>query len=274
MNRQEILKKIKTVEITANIIADQVFSGTYHSFFKGNGMEFSEIRRYTPGDDIKKLDWKVTARQRKAYVKEFVEERELSIFLLVDISSSNNFSDKQELIAKLIATLGFSASKNNDKVGAVFFSDKVEKYMPLKKGKKYTLTILDTYLKNIHDTSETKKTSIKSALDFFSKVVTKRSVVFLISDFFDENYERTLKIIKQKHDLILVRVLDKGFETLPKGAIFELVDSETGEEIIVENYHEDISMVQEFKSKNALTIHTDEDFVTCLLKFFKKRRGV
>ncbi|MGL5124106.1 MAG: DUF58 domain-containing protein [Fusobacteriaceae bacterium] len=270
MDKQEILKKIKTIEINSNIIANNIFSGSYHSCFKGNGMEFAEIRRYSPGDDVKKIDWKVTARQRKAYIKEFVEERELSIFLVIDMSESNSFWKKKEMIGELLATLGFSANKNDDKVGALFFTDRVEKFIPLKKGKKHTLSILNNFL-----TLETKgnRTNIDTVLSFFNKVVKKKSIVFLISDFLDENYEKSLKITESKHDLIPIRILERGNETLPKGAIFELIDSETGEEIIIENLKEDISLSSNLKMKKSITIFTDEDYIKALLQFFNQRRG-
>lgn len=268
MDKKEILKKIREIEIKSNIIANEVFSGTYHSCFKGNGMEFADIRRYSLGDDVKKIDWKVTARQRKAYVKEFVEERELSIFLLVDVSSSNIYGRQKEKIAELVATLCFSANKNNDKVGALFFSDKIEKINQLKKGRKHSLAILDNFL-NFNE--KEKKTDIASALDFFDKIVKRRSIIFLISDFYDDGYEKKLNIIRKKHDLISICVRDTSHQTLPKGAIFTLVDSETGEEITVDNIKNDLKISEDFNIKNSININAESDYVKEFIRFFKSR---
>ena len=215
-SKKELLKKIKNIEIKATILSDNIFAGQYQSCLKGNGMEFSDIRRYAPGDDVKKIDWKVTAKQRKAYVKEFVEERELSVFLLVDISASNRFKEKLELITELVGSLAFSANKNGDRVGALFFSNQIERVIPLKKGKKHTLSIIENLL-TINPKGD--KTDIAMALRYFGKVFKRRSVIFLISDFLDDNYEKELKILSQRHEIIPVRIGDKKYESLPIGAI-------------------------------------------------------
>lgn len=268
MNKEEILKKIRKIEIASTLLANELFSGNYRSYFKGNGMEFSDIRRYSPGDDVKKIDWKVSARQRKTYIKQFTEEREMSMYLLIDISNSNNFLAKRDLIAQLVGTLAFSAIKNNDKVGAIFFTDKIEKIIPLKKGKKQALVILDT-LFNIKPQS--KKTDINNVLNTFNKMAKQRSISFLISDFIDTNYEKAINLTKLKHDFTPIRIADKKFETIPSGAIFTLVDSETGEEVIIENFNNDYQLTEEFPP-TLLSIYTDENYIIKLANYFKRRR--
>ena len=268
MNRTEILKKIKKIEIASSILADELFAGKYRSYFKGNGMEFSDIRRYTPGDDVKKIDWKVTARQRKTYVKEFTEERELAIFLLIDISKSNNFYAKKDLLCQLVGSLAFSANKNNDKVGAILFTDRIEKFIPLKKARNHSLAILDNLLSF---EPQGRKTDISKMLNFFNKIAKRKTIVFLLSDFIDKDYEKTMTITSQKHDLIPIRIADKKYETLPKGAIFNMKDSETGEEILIENFDRDVK-INENISKNILNLYTDEDYIVTLSNFFKRRR--
>lgn len=268
MEKKELLKKIKEIEIKSTLLANEIFAGEYQSCLRGNGMEFSDIRRYSPGDDVKKIDWKVTAKQRKAYVKEFVEERELPIFLLVDVSFSNRFKAKLDLITELVATLSFSAVKNGDRVGAIFFTDKVEKVIPLKKGKKHTLSIIENLL-TIDPKS--KRTNIKEALKYFGKIFKRRGIVFLISDFLDSGYEKDIKILSSRHDLIPIKISDKKYEEIPKGAIFTLEDSETGEKIIIENFKRNIEINSE-KIKNSVEIFTEDDYVKELSKYFKRRR--
>lgn len=269
MNKEEIIKKIKKIEIASSLLANEIFSGNYRSFFKGNGMEFSDIRRYSSGDDVKKIDWKVSARQRKTYVKEFTEEREINIYLLIDVSSSNNFPAKQDLIAQLVGSLSFSAIKNNDKVGAIFFSDTIEKIIPLKKGKKQGLIILDNFLSL---SLKGRGTNISDALHFFNKIAKQRSIVFLISDFIDNSpYDSAMKLVKLKHDLIPIKISDRKFENLPKDTIFTLSDSETDEEIVIENYNK-FSLEESEISNDILNIYTDENYIVKLVNFFKKRR--
>ena len=268
-SKKELLKKIKNIEIKATILSDNIFAGQYQSCLKGNGMEFSDIRRYAPGDDVKKIDWKVTAKQRKAYVKEFVEERELSVFLLVDISASNRFKEKLELITELVGSLAFSANKNGDRVGALFFSNQIERVIPLKKGKKHTLSIIENLL-TINPKGD--KTDISMALRYFGKVFKRRSVIFLISDFLDDNYEKELKILSQRHEIIPVRIGDKKYESLPIGAIFTLEDAETGEQIVVENYKEDSSNININNISNGINLYVGEDYVKEISKFFNRGR--
>lgn len=268
MNKEEILKKIRKIEIASTLLANELFSGNYRSYFKGNGMEFSDIRRYSPGDDVKKIDWKVSARERKTYIKQFTEEREMSMYLLIDISDSNNFLAKRDLIAQLVGTLAFSAVKNNDKVGAIFFTDEVEKIIPLKKGKKQALIILDALLSI---TPKSKKTNITNALNTFNKLAKQRSIAFLISDFIDKGYEKAISLTKLKHDFTPIRVADRKFESIPSGAIFTLVDSETGEEVIIENFDDNYTLKEDFPA-TLLSIYTDENYIIKLANYFKRRR--
>lgn len=267
MTKEEIIKKVRTIEIHSDILANQLFVGSYHSCFKGNGLEFADIRRYSPGDDVKKIDWKVTAKQGKAYVKEFVEERELPIFLLIDISGSNTFAKKREKIAEMVATLAFTANKNSDKVGAIFFSDRVEKFIPLKKGKKHSLAILETLLEI---SPQGRGTDIKGALNFFNRTNKRRTIVFLISDFLDEDYVKSMRITAVHNDLVPVRLIDKTFDSLPKG-IFQIIDSETGEEIVIESLGESREAQKEKIPFKSIEIDVEKDYVKEFLKFFKER---
>lgn len=269
MEKKELLKKIRKIEFKAKKLSDNIFSGQYKSKLKGNGLEFSDIRRYTPGDDVRNIDWKVTAKQRKAYVKEFTEERELSIFLLIDVSPSMIFKEKMEYICEIVASLAFSATKTGDRIGAIFFSDKIEKVIPLKKGKKHSLAILDTLL-NMKTFG--KKTDIMNVLRYFGKIYKRRATIFLISDFLDENYEKELKILSQKQDIIPIRIGDKRSEELPVGAIFNLKDSETGEIVTVENFKRNKVNQENFNIKNGINVYYGEDYVKEISKYFKKGR--
>ncbi|MGL4651922.1 DUF58 domain-containing protein [Cetobacterium sp.] len=267
-SKKELLRRIKDIEIKATILSDNIFAGQYHSCLKGNGMEFADIRRYAPGDDVKKIDWKVTAKQRRAYVKEFVEERELSVFILVDVSASNRFKDKLELITELVGSLAFSANKNGDRVGSLFFSDEIEKIITLKKGKKHALSIIENLL--ILNPAG-RKTDIANALRYFGKMFKRRSVVFLISDFLDDGYEKELKILSRRHEIIPVRIGDRKFESLPKGAIFTLEDSETGEQIVVENY-KSTSDFNINNLKDGINLYVGEDYIKEISRFFCRGR--
>ena len=270
MISQDLIDKIRKIEIKSNKLVEEIFSGEYKSTFKGKGLEFKEIREYYPGDDVRTIDWNVTARQNKPYVKQFQEERELNMFLLIDMSNSTNFGQKKELIAEIGGTLAFSAIQNNDRVGSILFTDQVEEMIPSGKGKKHVLAIIEEIL---DFTPEHQGTDIAQALEYFNKVEKKRSIVFLISDFLTKDYQKELQITDQKHDLVLIRVLDKGEEKLPQGAIFEFEDLETGETIVVDNLRE----AQELKSnanlpqRNLIDIYTDQDFVIPLQQFFKRR---
>ncbi len=270
MDKKELLKKIREIDIKSKILSDNIYTGQYKSILKGNGMEFSDIRRYSIGDDVKKIDWKVSARQRKTYIKEFTEERELSVFFLIDVSNSNRFTQKFQLILEVVGSLAFSANKNGDKVGAILFTDGIEKIIPLKKGKKHILSIIESILLM---NPKSKKTNIENALRYFGKVFKRKTVLFVISDFLDKNYEKELKVLSKKHEVIPIRIADKKYETLPNGAIFTLEDSETGEQIVIENYQKNLT----FKPKNTekwINLYTDEDYVKEISKFFNRGRKI
>lgn len=267
---KEILKKLKKIDIKSNRIAEEIFTGEYHSAFRGNGMEFDEIREYSLGDDIRNIDWNVTARQNKAYVKKFKEERELNFFLLIDMSYSTTYGDKKNMIAEIGATLAFSALKNNDKIGGMLFTDEVEKIVPAKKGKKHVLSIIESILEY---NPKNRKTNIKNALEYFFRFEKKKSVVFIISDFLDIGYEDELKKLNMKHDIILIRIIDRSETLIPKGAIFSFKDLETGEEVVIDNTKRSLALSRPLKifSKNTINVYTDIDFVKPLMLFFKKR---
>ncbi|WP_300362151.1 DUF58 domain-containing protein [Fusobacterium sp.] len=266
MTKEELLKKIKKLNIKTKAVANEFFVGNYRSIFKGNGMEFSDVRKYEVGDDVKRIDWKTSARQRKTYVKEYEEERELSIFLIVDISLSNNFRNKEDLIAQISGSLAYSGCENGDNVGLILFSDKVEKFIPPQKGRNQTLKIIDSLL---NTKPSGRGTDISLALNFLRKIKKTHSIIFLISDFLDNNFEKQLKITAKQHTLIPIRIIDRKFESLPKGFLFTLKDSETGEDIIVGNFKENINFQESLPIK-TLDIYTDEDYTKTLMKFFKR----
>jgi uncharacterized protein (DUF58 family) len=263
-------KKIRVIEIKANKLVDEVFSGEYRSGFRGKGMEFDTLRQYTPGDDVRFINWNVTARYNKTFVKQYIEERELNIFLLVDMSRSNSFGGKKDLIAEISATLAFSAIRNNDRVGVVFFTGKVEKFIPSKNGKKHVLSIIDSILSFEPGQADT---DIAGALRYLNRVEKKSCVVFLISDFLDEGYVNELKASAGRHDLICVRVADRAEERIPAGAIFTFTDLETGESFVMDNMKRDfeVSPSNDFSKRNLITIYTDEDYVKPLKQFFHRR---
>jgi len=269
MNK-ELIKKIRKIEITSNKLVDEIFSGEYRSGFRGKGMEFENIRQYVAGDDVRNIDWNVTARHDKAFVKQFCEERELNMFLLIDMSRSNSFGKKKDFIAEISATLALSANRNNDRVGVVFFTGETEKLIPSKNGKKHVLTIIENILSFEPQNSDT---NIANALQYFNRIEKKRSVVFLISDFLDDSYEKELKVSSNRHDLIRIRVVDRAEEHIPSGAIFTFEDLETGETFVLDNTKRDLKMtsVEGQSKRNLITIYTDEDYVKPLRQFFKRR---
>lgn len=228
-NTQELLKKVRKIEIKSKGLSNQIFSGEYHSAFKGRGMAFSEVREYQIGDEIRSIDWNVTARFNEPFVKVFEEEREMTVMLLVDVSGSKNFGTKkqfkQDLITELCAVLAFSAIQNNDKVGVIFFSDQVEKFIPPKKGKSHILMIIREL---IDFEPEHKGTNLKEALRYFTLAIRKRCTAFLISDFLTEGYEDELKIANKKHDLIALQIFDQGEVEMPKVGLIQLEDAESG----------------------------------------------
>ncbi len=285
MDTKEILKKVRKIEIKTRKLSDNIFSGEYHSKFKGKGMTFSEVRPYTYGDDIRSIDWNVTARNRKPFVKIFEEERELTVLLAVDISGSENFGTKYQLkretITEIAATLAFSAIKNNDKVGLVLFSDQIELFIPPKKGRSHVLNIIRQL---VDYEPQNKQTDISGSLRYVFNVMKKRGIVFLISDFLDENYADTLKIVSKKHDLVGIRIYD-SFEESPKNAGFILMrDAETGEKIYLDTASKKIrNRIAEifnnyavyFKTSfrksgsGAIEVKTGQSYVKALINYFK-----
>ena len=284
---KEILKKVRQIEIQTRGLVNDVFSGEYHSVFRGRGMEFSEVREYQYGDDIRTIDWNVSARMGHPFVKVFDEERELTVMLLVDLSSSGEFGTheqmKGEIAVEICALLAFSAIKNNDKVGLILFTDKIEKFVPPKKGKKHVLRVLRELL---YFKPEAKKTNISAALEYLSHIVRKRSVVFLVSDFISENYEKALRIANRRHDIIAVSVGDPREREMPDVGFIELEDAETGEMLTVDSndlrirnlFRLEASQQMEsrerlFKSIDVdyINISTDISYVEPLIRFFRMR---
>lgn len=287
MLTKELLKQVRQIEIRTKGLVNQVFSGEYHSVFKGRGMEFSEVREYNFGDDIRNIDWNVTARFGHPYIKIFEEERELTVILLVDLSGSLSFGTisktKQQIAAELSAILAFSALKNNDKVGLFLFSDKIEKFIPPRKGRKHVLRIIRDLLSF---TPEGKATNIKAALEHMNHAIKKKSIVFLISDFMDEGYEKILKVVGKKHDLIGVVINDEREKTLPQLGLVKFTDAETGKErwidtssTKVQNWmsHYYQRLISERKTLfiksrlDSIEIKTGENYVTPLVNFFRLR---
>jgi len=270
MQSGELAKKIRRIEITSNKLVDEIFSGEYRSGFRGKGLEFENIRQYIPGDEVRSIDWNVTARLNKTYVKQFCEEREMNMFLLIDMSRSNSFGRKKEFIAEISATLAFSATRNNDRVGVVFFTGKVEKLIPSKSGKKHVLSIIESILNFEPQQADT---NIANVLSYFNRIEKKRSVVFLISDFLDKGFEKELRMSTGRHDLIKIRIVDRAEECIPAGAIFTFEDLETGETMVLDNMKRDFKLSQPdvLSKRNLITIYTDEDYVKPLRQFFKKR---
>ena len=286
MLEKEIFKKIRRIEITTGKLVNEVFAGQYESVFKGRGMEFSEVREYLPGDDIRAIDWNVTARFGHPFVKKFVEERELTVMMLVDKSASGRFGTsmaKEEIAAEVCAVMAFSAMSSNDKAGLMLFTDTVEKYIPPKKGKTHALHIIREAL---YYKPENKKTSINAALEYLNEVVKKKCIVFIISDFLDSGYEKILRITNRRHDVIALEIEDPGEEKIPSVGLLELQDSETGETELVDT--SDLVLRETFEKnsierKNArhklfgsmgmdyVTLKTDSSYVEPLIAFFRKR---
>ncbi len=284
---REILKKIRRLELRTKRLVDSMFAGSYHSVFKGRGMNFEEVREYNPGDEIRSIDWNVTARMNAPYVKKFTEERELTVMLVVDVSASGDFgsvdSSKRELAAEVASILAFSAIRNNDKVGLLLFTDEVELFIHPKKGRLHILRLIREmlYFKPRH-----RGTNIAAALEYLNKVVTRRAVVFLISDFLDRGYSRPLSVTSRRHDLIAIPVVDPGEEDLPDVGIVTLEDPETGEQIDVNTSSRALrgaylaleerrkkSIDQEFSKLgiDMIPLRTDEDYLPVLRAFFDRR---
>ncbi len=288
MLASEIIKKIKRIEIRTRRIVDHLTGGAYRSVFKGQGMEFDEVREYMEGDEIRTIDWNVTARAGTPFIKKFVEEREMTVFLLVDISASGKFGSgtqsKKELIAELSALLAFSAIRNNDRVALLLFSDRDELYIPAKKGKGHVLRLIRELL--AHEV-QGKKTDIKRALEQVNRLQKRKAVVFLISDMLDKNYDQALKISAKRHDLIGMRIQDKVEKKWPVSSLVAIEDAETGEVLnfstvrtkvrnLFTKYSEKrmAATTQLFKDSGVdlIDIENGEDFVKPLMKFFKKRQ--
>lgn len=288
METSELLKKVRKIEIKTRGLSSQIFSGEYHSAFKGRGMAFSEVREYTPGDDVRSIDWNVTARFNSPFVKVFEEERELSVVLLVDASASSLFGTrsqmKQDLITELCAVVAFSASQNNDKIGVIFFTDKIEKFIPPKKGKSHILRIIREL---IEFRPENKNTDLQVALKYLNNVIKKRSVVFLISDFLcAANYSDSLKIANKKHDLVALRIVDKAEQELPRIGLLKLKDNENGKTLWVDSsessfrkqfavnqlkFEEQLKDVFTKAGVDSARLFTHESYVKPLINLFKKR---
>ena len=284
---KQILKKVKQVEIRTRGLVNDLFGGEYHSVFKGRGMAFSEVREYQPGDDIRLIDWNVTARNGSPFIKIFEEERELTVYLLVDISKSGEFGSqnqlKQEFGAEIASVLGFSAIKNNDKVGLILFSNDIEKYVVPKKGKSHVLRVIRELLYN---TPKGNKTSIKNALDYLLKVAKRKSVIFLISDFIDDDYWASLKVVNRKHDLIGIRLFDPAEKLLPDIGVIKVRDPESGSSFWIdtsnrgemEKLKNQINSDFDAFNKQAkkigfdiISVSTIGDFVDPLISLFRKR---
>ncbi len=287
MQTAELLKKVRRIEIKTRRISNHLFSGEYHSSFKGRGMSFSEIRKYEPGDDVRDIDWNVTAKLNEPYIKIFEEERELTLMLMVDISASGHFGthlqDKRETITEFCAVLAFSAMQNNDKVGVIFFSDQVEKYIPPKKGKSHVLRIIREL---IEIEPVNKGTNISEAIKFQIGVMKKQCISFLISDFMDDNYLKNLRIAGRKYDLTGVRIFDRHEASIPNIGLVKMVDKESQEAFWVDTSSKKVrSNYQQWYDKHqayfkdsflksgagTIELRTDESYVKKLMEFFKHR---
>ncbi len=288
METAEILKKVRKIEIKARGLSVNVFAGQYHSAFKGRGMAFSEVREYQYGDDVRDIDWNVTARFHRPYVKVFEEERELTVMLLVDVSGSLDFGTqgqtKRDMVTEIAATLAFSAIQNNDKIGVIFFSDKIEKYIPPKKGRKHILYIIREML---DFKPESRKTDIRQALEFLSGVSKRRCTAFLLSDFYvRQDFSQSLVIGNRKHDIVAIQVYDHRAKELPDVGLMKVIDSETGYEQYIDTSSKKLrtaytrywnnrqqNLQDTFNKSNvdSISIATSDDYVKALMMLFKKR---
>ena len=284
---QELIKKIRQIQIYTSRAVDASFAGQYESVFKGRGMEFDEVREYTPGDDIRSIDWNVTARTGKAYIKRFVEEREMTVIFAVDLSASGDFGTvnkaKNELAAEFCAVMAFAAAKNNDKVGLLIFSDQIELYIPPKKGVSHMLRLVRELL---YFKMHKRNTNISQALDYLAKIIQKKATVFLVSDFIETDFEKPLSLLNKRHDVIAVSVRDRAEIVLPNIGLIELVDAETGQTTMVD------TSSRQFRNKynrnslerfdnlkgmlrrinvDCISISTDKPYIQDLVRFFHMR---
>ena len=286
---RDVIQKIRQIEISTSRAVNDVLGGQYHSVFKGRGMEFSEVREYQPGDDIRTIDWNVTARMGHPFIKKFTEERELTVMLLVDVSGSEIFGSvrqlKNELAAEVAAVLAFSAIRNNDKVGLIMFSDDIELFVPPKKGKTHVLRVIREIL---YFTPKGRRTDIAAALRFLEQVTTHRSVTFLVSDFIADNYQKMLRVANQRHDMVAIAITDPREIELPRIGIVELEDAETGSRVLLDTSHgptrrsfEESAIRRQRERAQALRgcgvdqveLRTDEPYLKPLIKFFRMREA-
>ncbi len=288
METSEIIKKVRKIEIKTRGLSSNIFAGQYHSAFKGRGMAFSEVREYQFGDDVRDIDWNVTARFHRPYVKVFEEEREMTVMLLIDVSGSLDFGTqkqmKRDMVTEIAATLAFSAIQNNDKIGVVFFSDKIEKYIPPKKGRKHILYIIREML---DFKPESTRTDVKQAIEFLSSVQKRRTTAFILSDFYvRDDFQQSLQIANRKHDVVAIQVYDQRARELPDVGLMKVVDAETGYEQYVDTSSKKLRQAYQkywltrqaqlkdtFNKSNVdnVSIATNEDFVKSLLLLFKQR---
>lgn len=288
MDTSELIKKVRKIEIKTRGLSHNIFAGQYHSAFKGRGMSFSEVREYQYGDDVRDIDWNVTARFNKPYIKVFEEERELTVMLIVDLSDSLDFGTvnqtKREMVTEIAATIAFAAIQNNDKIGVIFFTDKVEKFIPPQKGKKHILYIIRELL---NFEPQSKKTNINVPLEYLTNAIKKRCTAFLISDFIDNgDYKNAMTIANRKHDLVAIQVYDRRIAEMPAIGLVKFRDAETGEEIYVDTSSSKVQEAQRLwwneqckkrdevlkKSRvDSVSISTDQDYVKALLNLFAKR---
>jgi uncharacterized protein (DUF58 family) len=284
---EEILKKVRKIEIKTRGLSKNIFAGEYHTAFKGRGMTFSEVREYQYGDDIRNIDWNVTARFNKPYIKVFEEEREMTMMLLVDVSASGEFGTttqiKRDMLAEIAATIAFSAIQNNDKIGVIFFSDRIEKFIPPQKGKKHVLYIIRELL---GFEPESKRTDIQGALQYLTNAIKKHCTAFLISDFISDDFSKSLVIANRKHDVVALQIYDKRERQLPSVGLIKLKDAENESDLWVDtsdkrvrlayekNWRERQERLKQCFSQsgvNSTSIATDEDYVKALMKLFKQR---
>ena len=288
METSEIIKKVRKIEIKTRGLSSNIFAGQYHSAFKGRGMAFSEVREYQFGDDVRDIDWNVTARFHRPYVKVFEEERELTVMLLIDVSGSLDFGTqkqmKRDMVTEIAATIAFSAIQNNDKIGVVFFSDKIEKYIPPKKGRKHILYIIREML---DFQPESKRTDVKQAVEFLSSVQKRRTTAFILSDFYVRNdFQQSFQIASRKHDVVAIQVYDQRAKELPDVGLMKVVDAETGFEQYVDTsskrlrdayrkywMNRQAQLLETFNKSQVdnVSIATNEDFVKALMLLFKQR---
>ncbi|WP_025743696.1 DUF58 domain-containing protein [Aquimarina pacifica] len=287
MDTKELLKKVRKIEIKTRRLSDHIFGGEYHSTFKGRGMTFSEVRQYQFGDDVRNIDWNVTARYNEPYVKVFEEERELTMMLMVDVSGSQLFGTQEQfkkgMVTEIAATLAFSATQNNDKIGLILFTDEIELFIPPKKGRSHVLRIIRELLEF---EPKSKKTNITEALKFLSNVMKKKAIVFILSDFIADDYQHTLKIVGGKHDVTGIRIYDRREEEIPNLGMVQMEDEETGELLLVNTgskktrvnyskfYKERADYFRDSFTRSgagSLSSRIDESYVKKLLGYFKRR---